>query len=389
MNNRQSRINQAAIYFAVATTIFGTSFVFIPISKNFSQYLGIGTSWALVLFIMQAPIIFLSKKSAELANNYGVSKVIMCSEIFAGLSSILLLSGIYYNNLFLTVVGLILVSIFSKQVVLLFPSYLNLLSATEQDIQKYISNWKTIRYTGMLMGYVCGGILYEHIVIESFIFVDMCTFIVAAILWFIFSKKGIGYDKIKQTPFWSTKEFVMTFFKKYNLFIFIKKFLYGIFNPLMAVIMLEKLNGGTAKLGFLYVVICIASLIGSSVAKRLSKFYVHNIVFTIIETIAMIIAVFSSSIMLFYLAMGVCSISMAISDTCTITLYLAPEEKNKSNYLTSIHTTTITIAMLIGFLFFIILSSFSYSSNLVASIILLFMLGAMTVVGSKNKNYAN
>ncbi|MBU1918862.1 hypothetical protein KKF63_12120, partial [bacterium] len=71
------------LYIANLITFFGSAFLFIPISKNFSIYFGVGMSWAMVYFIMRSPPVFLSRVYSSLANKYGLIVLLKYSQLLS------------------------------------------------------------------------------------------------------------------------------------------------------------------------------------------------------------------------------------------------------------------------------------------------------------------
>ncbi|MBU0506279.1 MAG: hypothetical protein ABII18_06550 [bacterium] len=120
------------LYIANLITLFGTYFLFIPISKNFSLYFGIGTSWAIVFFIMRAPPVFLSRVYARCANKYGVNETIGKAQFLSMIASVLLLAGVYFNIQAIALLGFAFVCIFSLTLRTLYPYYLNIINKTKE-----------------------------------------------------------------------------------------------------------------------------------------------------------------------------------------------------------------------------------------------------------------
>ncbi|MFH1357615.1 MAG: hypothetical protein ABII18_10855 [bacterium] len=356
------------LYFANLITIFGSAFLFIPISKNFSIYFGVGMSWAMVYFIMRSPPVFLSRVYANAANKFGLTKTITYSQLFAMLSSIVLLVGVYYKINLLAIVGFALVCSFSLTLRTLYPSLLNLLSENKKSLQKHIADWQTVIFGAAILGIGIGGVLYEYCSMIVFVLVDLVTFLTAFLIWYFTTRLIKGSISNIKTESWSLAQFVQLVALPLNLVIFFKKLAYGFINPMMAVIFLEKFELSTATFSLLFSTTIIFSIIASRTARHIKISYNYCLLFSVVELALGTYFIVSNYLVLSVICFFMSSFFMVFADVNTETLYLGRFKKKGSNNLASMFSAMRNGGQLVGFVVFMIVAEGSFNLFLVSAI---------------------
>ena len=344
------------LYIANLITFFGSAFLFIPISKNFSIYFGVGMSWAMVYFIMRSPPVFLSRVYSSLANKYGLIVLLKYSQLLSVLASFVLLAGVYYEMNLLAIIGFILVTSFSLTLRSMYPSLLNLITKDKTMLLKSLADWKIVLYSAYIVGTGLGGLLYNYISINLFVVFDAATFFISFLLWAYASRDIDKHLMLSTQVKWSLKQFSKAFFLPLNLVIFFKKICYGFINPMFAVILFEKFHQSTAKFGIYFCLMACVGVVASKIGGRIKVSYNFCLITSFFESLFAILYLIANSVFLSVTCLLLAVFFMVLADISVQTLYLNKYKKEGSNNLSSIFDAVTNGGQLVGFGVFMIIS---------------------------------
>lgn len=371
--------------YANLITLFGSAFVFIPISKNFSTYFGIGVSWALVYFIMRSPPVFFARLYANLANKYGLAQTLTYAQLCSVSASVILLIGVYFGLNYLAIFGFVLVCSFSLALRTLYPSFLNLVSVGQDELKRNIADWQSIIFGSAVFGIGIGGVMYDYFSIELFVLVDLLTFVIAYLIWSYVAKDLGGFFLKVGTQKTSFSEFTRLAVLPLNIVIFFKKLAYGFINPIAAVIFLEKFGLSTATFSLLFSSSVLFSLLSSRVAKRISISYNNCLFFSAIEIGLAVTFILSTSMILCVVSFFMADFFMVLADVNTETLYLDKYSKEFSNNLASVFSALRNGGQLMGYFVIIFLNPAYVVSTGLYGVIMCGLLASIGIMLAKHR----
>jgi hypothetical protein len=335
--------NVRRAYVANVITQFGTSLAFIPLGEYLGNRFGMGEGFAILLILMSIPAVILARPYAWLATRFSAPTVIQVSETLACLATLGAFAfyklGVFYG--FVLCVGLSFCA--SGALTALFPSILNLIAANDSHAQNHFSRWFISRQAVLIVSRVVGGYLQPVLDLSVFLLLDAVTYLSAFAIW-----RTLKFPSIPIEP---PGEIVKTtrWFHFANLVNILRGAAYGIMNPMLAFMTLQRLSGTSAQLGNLYLALGLTSIVGAQVVSRIPATSTLLLLGLLGEFTLMLLGFSSSSFPAFLILMSLGVAIMPISEVVVQTLFLRSGSRSESHNLSTTFYASQNLANLVGY----------------------------------------
>ncbi len=346
------------LYWAYVITQFGSYLMLIPAGKTLAQFMDLGVAWAILLIAKTAGYLFLPRLYARLAYRFGSSRVIQVSQVLACLAAAVTVAGYFLANPFALVAGIFLECCFSIAFLVLFPAILNRIGSEISEVKNFLANMVMVEYLAFIFARAAGGVLNEKVSFYWFVIADAGTFILAAILWFVYGKK-IAVGETAPEKAITSREYGAYFFKPFNAFQCLKKIYYGILNPFFPALIITFFHGDDSQLALFYIVAGFGMVVGSHLAKKMPCSKKGAFLLTLGELMLLGVALAMPNLYWMLATLFVSLIMAGIADVFVQTLFMGSIEKARSPEASAVFNSTYRTSMLTGFGIFILLSEWA------------------------------
>jgi len=346
------------LYFINLLTALGTAIVFIPLGNHLSDALGVGGSFSLLLTLSKLPYVVCAKLYVRLGIRFGLLTVIALSQWLAAAFSLLTLAGVYFQSLGTTMFGLTATAFCAAPLASLFPGFLHQHSESLENSKGLFSNWFLIQHLALILSTLLGAYLEKELSIQTIIILDGITFFIAGLGWSLANRKST-FKKVKPDIVFENKQASFRLFAKLNsrarrlqIYNLARNILYGFANPLFPVLVLETYRSGSIQLGYLYLVLGCAALVGGYVARHITFTKALFTCSNFIELVLLLVALipFGLSHLLGFGAVVVAQ--MAVNEVLLQTHFFASQPRGQPASTSASFEQMINIGALSGYALF-------------------------------------
>ncbi|MBI4403656.1 MAG: hypothetical protein HY537_05820 [Deltaproteobacteria bacterium] len=380
VKNQNIRSEIRFLFLANFLTISGTSLAFIPLAKYFSSSLGLGLSFSVLLIARLLPGSLFANGYVHLANRFGIFKVIMFSQMVAGILSLGLLVAVHFSETYLALVSFSLACTAAAPLMSFFPGVVNRLSESEKAATSGFSKWYFAQYLSRVVTTALGGYLEGCLSINVFILLDSLTFFSAFLIWRYSERLGPIINKADSEP-GSNGSSWRIYVSTINLTNFTRQIFSGALSPLLATIITFRFLKGSATIGNLYLFLGLAAMAGSALGPYLKTSFLLVGLGTALEFTLVVISLCSSTLPLFFVCLILSTVIMARVEVGLQTMFISRNSKSESDLRSAVFAGTHNAGLLLGLIMYTPLSrnNETQSATLLLSILALASLGTLVI----------
>lgn len=359
-----------------ALTQFGSTVSTIPLGMFLADYWGIGKGFSAIFIAKLLPGLIMTPIYSMISSRISPGHAVTLTQILASFFMSITWLGYLENNRLLVSASFLFVQACAAYLPYVFLAYL-----TSTDAKKNIKNfsyWQVALSATTSFGPFLGGVLNTYKANNIAILIDIFTYIFAAITWFALTKNNNKISILENNLL--SKDKIITFF------IYIKKikesrglimstmyryFAYGVINAVIPVIIINNHGSSTDKLGILFLLVSITTIISGLTLPWISGKKVNMFYIGIIETIFVGLSLLTQSIILFYFFMITKSLFMGWFGTNLKAIFMETKINDLINSSIMIEFTSNFFLMLGIVIYPLFLQNLS--TNYLASIIMFIM----------------